>query len=157
MKNQMKLLAAMMIIFILFPAFSMAMFNQQEEEKGAQIKGTLLSSDNKPMAGVKFYLLKVPFKTADLKNKRKRKKLFKKMVFLPLEGKAVTDAEGRFVFKVVKIGNYFMSAALTNKNVEPGTDYVKSGKNNLLIIVEKEDDQFDIIIQSGTDLRVVIE
>jgi hypothetical protein len=130
----------------------------QEPKKGAIIKGTLIAEEEgTSLEGISFYLLKLPFDKKDLMDAKKRKKLFKKMVFCPMVGETATDSEGKFVFEEVKVGNYFISAALTETNVIPGQDYVMSGDSNLVIIVEAEDDVFDLKIKVGKELRSVNE
>jgi hypothetical protein len=122
--------------------------NGAEEKKGALIKGILLSSNNEPMKGVKFFLLNIPFETEDLK----RKKIKEEFLFLPLADKTLTNDEGKFFFKGVPVGNYFISAAISKKNAGPG-DFVKSGGNKLVIVVKGENETFNLKIQSGNDLR----
>ena len=130
----------------------------QESEKGAIIKGTLIAEEEgTSLEGIPFYLLKLPFDKKDLMDAKKRKKLFEKMVFCPMVGSTKTDSEGKFVFEGVKVGNYFISAKLTETREMFGQDYVMSGDSNLVIIVETEDDVFDLKIMVGKELRSVNE
>lgn len=144
------------VICFVFFYYSFFLFADELPEKktNAIIKGTLISTDNTPMKDIRFFLLEVPFKSEDLQNEKKRKKIFKKPFFCPLIAQTRTDENGQFLFSGVPIGNYFLSAAITQKNIEPGTDYVKSGKGgNLLIFVEGENDSFELKIKGGKALR----
>ena len=153
MKN-LRIITFLLLTVFLFSASLLAQTTEEKQEvKGARITGILIENQ-KSLEGIPVHLNKVPFTTADMKNKKKRKKIFKKAVFFPRAMEVETDKEGQFVFEGVPVGNYCLTTHIKIRNSFAIMDHFIKYENRLVVIEVKDGEEvFTFKINVGDELK----